>query len=792
MLPIRSLRTRIIVFFVLLLLAAQLIAFVAIHTTISENAHKRVREELQVGQRIFLRLLEDRRQQLTAAASILAADFAFRQAVASGDLATTISALNNHGSRIGAATMMLVATDNMVLADTLHADAAPQPFAFPDLVAKAEAEGSASAIALIAGAPYQLVVVPVRAPLPVAWVVVGFRTDDQLARELGLLTNLEVSFASRQPHQGWRLAASTLPPAAAAALVASLPPVLPEQSATLTLELPDEHYEVSTSPLTVAPDTAVIAVLQRSLREAIAPFNALRTTLALLALANLGGTVIGSVLIGRGISRPVTALASFARRIERGEYDQPALVVNRADEFGELASAFNHMREAIAAREREISTLAYQDLLTGLPNRTLFSDRLHQAMVVAKRLGHPASVLLIDLDRFKEVNDTLGHHIGDLLLREVGARLQSALARGSDTVARLGGDEFAVLLPTANAAMAEATARRLLWALEEPIELQSRLLDVAGSIGIASFPEHGEDPNLLLSRADAAMYRAKRKHCGCVSYDARLDAETDADGRLSLMGELRRAIEQNELVLFYQPQLELREGLVCHAEALVRWRHPESGFVLPQQFIPFAEQTGCIREITQWVVGTALRQCARWQEQGLPVTVSINLSVRDLLDYGLPDKFAALLADSGASPESLRLEITESAIMDDPARALETVARLHGMGFKLSIDDFGTGYSSLAYLKKLPVDELKIDRSFVANVATDAEDRTIVRSTIELAHNMGLQVVAEGVENEQVLHALAGMGCDFVQGYEISKPLSAEQFETWVAQRERWLVHVLT
>ena len=774
---------QVIVFVALLLMAIQLVTFVALTWAVSDNAHEAVREDIQVGERIFLRLQADRAQQLTTAASILASDFGLRQALMSGDRSTMESALNNHGSRIGAAKMMLVGLDRRVLGDTAAAadPAAGSPFAFPRLIAEAESKGTASAITLIDRVPYQLVVVPVLAPVPVAWAVVGFSVDARLAEDLGLLTGLDVTFATWERGRGWGIAASTTSGQTNADLLRGLQQIGPGDVAPIDLAPLEGGYEVSASTLARDGDSAVVAVLQRSLHDAIARFDALRTILLALAAFSLCGTVAGSVLIARSISRPVSALAEFARRVEHGDYEQGP-PETRSDELGELAAAFNRMRLAIAAREQQIKAMALQDALTGLPNRALFNERLQQAIGVARRQDHPVSVMLIDLNRFKEVNDTLGHHVGDMLLCEVARRLRAALTRASDTAARLGGDEFAVLLPAATATMAQATAHKILQAFEAPVVLDGRQLDVGGSIGIATFPEHGDELYVLMSRADAAMYVAKRKRLGCAIYEPRFSAEPDHHSRLSLNGELRQAVERDEFVLYYQPRLELASGRISGVEALVRWQHPSRGFVPPDEFIPFAEQTGAIGEISRWVIDRAFEQGARWHAAGRALDVSINLSVRDLLAPELPERIAALLQRHAASPGRFCLEITESAIIDDPARALETVAHLHEMGFSLSIDDFGTGYSSLAQLKRLPVAELKIDKSFVMDMARDPDDMTIVRSMIDLAHNMGLKVVAEGVETVEVLELLGHMGCDFIQGYYICEPLPGEQLEIWLAR----------
>ena len=781
----RVVANQVIVFVSLLLIGMQVIIFVVIDRAVSANAQHKIHEELQVGERIFHRLLDGRSQQLITSATILTSDFPFRQALMTGDKGTVASALSNHGLRIGASKMILVAPDNKVLADASASGGMPAGslFAFPDLMNEAAASGSASAIKLINGVPYQLVVVPILVPAPVGWVVLGFSIDGNLAAELGALTSLEVSFTAWQKGNGWRLAASTMPPKSRERILGMLKQIEPESTTRSIPNLSGDDYITSTSTLTLSRDGIVVAILQRSLGEAIARFHALRMIMLVLATLSLACTIIGSIMIARSISKPVTALVDFARRLERGDYEHPS-PESRADELGELASALNNMRLAISAREQQIKAMAYHDALTGLPNRALFNDRLTQAMAVARRLNHPISVMLIDLNRFKEVNDTFGHHVGDLLLREVGMRLQGALSRASDTVARLGGDEFAVLLPAASTKIAEGVARKILHLFEDPLAFETHFLDIGGSIGLATFPEHGEDQHILMSHADAAMYHAKRKRLGLSVYEQCLDEKLEVDMRLSMSSELRRAVEMDEFVLYYQPRVNLADSHACAVEALVRWQHPTRGFLPPGEFIPFAEETGYIREITHWIMNAVFSQSVRWRNQGLMIAVSINLSVRDLLSPGFATRCSNLLARHGAYAQWFTLEITESVIMEDSERALATAHQLHEMGFNLSIDDFGTGYSSLSMLKLLPVAELKIDRSFVMNMVTNAQDMRIVRSVIDLAHNMSILVVAEGVESVEALEFLEKMGCDTAQGYHICKPVPADELEEWLARRQ--------
>ena len=436
----------------------------------------------------------------------------------------------------------------------------------------------------------------------------------------------------------------------------------------------------------------------------------------------------------------------------------------------------------LAALNRELEHQALHDGLTELPNRLLLQDRLGQAILAAQRKHHQLALLITDLDRFKEINDTLGHHYGDLVLQQVAARMRSSL-RESDTIARLGGDEFAILLPNvANEVDAVNAARKLLTALEQPIHLEDQSFHVGASVGVALYPQDGEDGATLMRHADVAMYVAKRSTSGFSLYDAKEDQHSVS--RLALAGELRQAIEHKQLVVFYQPKINLKTGNVAAVEAVVRWDHPQRGLLLPDEFIPLAEHTGLIRPLTFLVLSEALHQIHLWQKIGLRVCVAINLSVRLLQDEHLAEKITHAMDQWSVSPELLEFEITESAIMANPLRAMDTLTQLDAMGVGLAIDDFGTGYSSLIYLKQLPVDEIKIDKSFVIDMLENNEDLIIVRSTVDLAHNMGRRVVAEGVESQAVLNKLLELGCDMAQGYHISRPVTAPVLTRWIKNSE--------
>jgi diguanylate cyclase (GGDEF)-like protein len=542
-----------------------------------------------------------------------------------------------------------------------------------------------------------------------------------------------------------------------------------------------ENYLVAELPFGMAPRALFhVGVSQdiRAFRDGLmlAGYNFVLAAAAALLLSVL----LVWLVLRKTALKPLQALAAQLRRARSdknrlGEH----VVVEGSTEIAELSAGFNSMTTRLKELYESLESLAFTDPLTKLPNRTLFHERLEQAIEDAKRDYKPFALFLMDLDRFKDINDTLGHQIGDKLLQQVAARLRSKL-RDIDTVARMGGDEFAILLPAVNDKHATMAARMLLQALRTSFHIEEQSLDIGASIGIALYPDHGVDANILIQRADVAMYAAKNSNSGHAFYDGKIDQHNPT--RLTLLGELRHAVEQEQFVLYFQPKVDLKNLQVTGVEALVRWNHPREDLLLPDTFVPLLEQTGMIRSLTPWVLNESLRQGQQLQDQGLPITISMNLSVRDLQDPYLAEAFAEQLAALQISPRWLELEITESAVMTEPERALEVLARLSAMGLRIAIDDFGTGYSSLSYLKKLPVNTIKIDKSFVIGMERDENDAAIVRTSVDLAHNLKLEVVAEGVENEETLKRLSELGCDTAQGHYISRPLSAEELAVWLKQ----------
>lgn len=772
----RSLERRIVALLLVLVLGVQLATYFIINSAIDRNGRALIAEEVAVGERVFHRLLRQNAEMFTQGAQLLAKDYGFLSAIASRDEETIASALTNHGARIGASVTVLVDVERAMRtgpAQSVSADVKRLVLALVDIAAK---EGSAVGTGIVDDAPFQIVVVPVKAPVVVGWVAMAFPIDQRLANDMRELSSLEVSFLTHPTQSNWQVSATTLASQSTVSLLRAMNARRSSNDATLDIAENDGAYKGAVIPLASTETQTAVAVLQRSVAAATAPYDALQMMLLVLTAGVIVIAAVFSVLTARRITGPLRELTSTARRLGAGDYEGP-IPSSGGEEILELSNAFASMRNGISKREMEIHKLAYWDALTDLPNRAQFTRKLAHALETART----CHILMMDLDRFKNVNDVLGHGFGDALLRKVGNRLVEHAGVDGANIARLGGDEFAIMLVDATLDDAMTVATRVLKSLETPISLDDQAVDLGAGIGIAAYPEHAQDAESLLSHVEVAMHVAKRSGNQAVVYDPAYDESSQQS--LSLLSELRHAVDHNELRLYVQPKLSLGLGEVHGLEALVRWVHPQRGMVFPDQFIPFSEQTGFIRVLTLWILDQAAALCARLSGEGMHPRISVNISARDLMDQDLAEKFMAILRRHNVAASSFCLEITESAIMDDPLRAQNTLNSLHALGVQLSIDDFGTGYSSLAYLKQLPVHELKIDKSFVKNMEHDANDAKIVRSTVDLGHNMGLRVVAEGIETRQVWNLLSEMGCDSGQGYYMSRPIPADEFSTW---SRRW------
>lgn len=753
-----KLERRIAAVFVGLLLLVMALMLLFVTRSGERIVRAEAERQLAAGMRNFNALVERERRQLQLAATVLSGDFSFREAIATQDRATVLSVLRNHGSRIGASSMMVLSLNGVILAETQRAAEPGRPFPFGELYEQASRNGQASGVvSMLDGRMYQLVIVPIMAPVRFAWVVMGFPLGDEWAADFARSSGLEVSLRAA----GGKVHASSLGSERRAGLGG-----LASRPGTQWLNLADEHYAAVCIPL----GNEVEVLLMHSVSYAEGVFKDLERALQIIAAVGIALFVVGGGLLARRMGGPVNALAHAAERIEQGDYALE-IVPETRDEIGRLAASFDSMRRGIAAREQKISRLAYEDTLTGLPNRTRLAER-----VAAWPPGQQALIGVLDLDRFSAINDALGHPVGDALLQRVAERLAGEMPSGA-LFARLWGDEFAICVEGLSVEAAAGLAGHLLVALRTPFVLDGQPLDVGGSLGLAIAPQDGANLDELLRRAELAMYDAKRRQSG-YSFAGDVGEGTPHE-QLSLIGEMRRALDERQFVLHYQPKFSLREQKVVAVEALLRWQHPTRGLVPPGCFIPFAEQTGFIREITPWLLGEAVAQAAHWREAGIAVVVSVNLSARDLLNPALVDLLAELLETYALPPDGLCLEITESALMEDPTLALAHLEAFAALGLKLSIDDYGAGQASLAYLKRLPVHELKIDQSFIGSLSSSPKDAEIVRSTIALGHALGLTVVAEGVESQADLDWLSAAGCDIAQGYFISRPIRAAGFVAW-------------
>ncbi|MCJ8321989.1 MAG: EAL domain-containing protein [Colwellia sp.] len=489
---------------------------------------------------------------------------------------------------------------------------------------------------------------------------------------------------------------------------------------------------------------------------------------------------IFTIYFGQRMTRPIQSLQKLTRTIAHGHYQTRVEVKTNVVEIESLATTIEFMREELVAQSDSMEHLALHDSLTGLPNRVLLQDRVNQTVNCEIQKEHPCVLVVIDLNRFKEINDSFGHLIGDSVLKKTAAKLVNAL-RVSDTVARLGGDEFAIFLPETTIDSAMLVIEKMTVELSRPFECEGHSVILGASIGLASFPEHGISYEDLLQKADVAMYVAKRAGINSQIYQSTFDQ--DALLRLTLISELKLAIDNEQLFPTYQPKINLQSNELVGVELLVRWLHPERGVIPPNDFIASAERGGLISQLTQWVLRAGIKQASIWYESGQEIPVAINLSPKNLVEEGLYQSILSLLEEYKLPAYLLELEITESSMFADPLTAKSVLEALHDAGIKIAIDDFGTGYSSLVQLRKMPISVLKIDRSFVTNMATDTSDAAIVNATVYMAHMLGMKVVAEGVEGIETLNKLKEIKCDIVQGYYFSKPLKINDLENWRQSR---------
>ncbi|KWS25434.1 putative bifunctional diguanylate cyclase/phosphodiesterase [Pseudomonas syringae] len=768
-----SFQARIAGVLIVLLLIVVSAVYLAVKVATGDAVRTQAQAQLEVGSRVFERLIDLRGKRLRDTVQLVAADFGFRDAVASADSSTIRSVLLNHGKRINASDMFLLGMDGVVIASTVPKVPEGSRFVYDQALRNAKRAGQSVLIVPGGGDPHLLVEATVLAPLPIGRVVMGFTIDSDIAEELRSLSGLEVSFLTVEDGKTGDLI-STQP----AALHAGLIELMRSSSEGQMLLTEQSNLNFLSQTLMLANtsnggDGQVIALLQSPLDKAYQAFAPLNQKIFWISMAALVASLIGTLALARSVSLPVRALATAAKRIGDGDYKTPVALV-RSDELGMLADAINTMQQGIAVREGQLAHNALHDNLTGLPNRALVMERLGSSIAAHRGVA----LLSLSIENLATISESVSAEGVDQLLRQAGQRLQGNL-RAGDTVALLGANEFLLLLDNTSSAGAVGMADAVQRLLSEPQRIDNHELELECCIGITVYPEHGDSAQELLSRAAIARKDATFLPGRLQIYQDGRDLAHQR--QITLIRDLRKAAQNGELSLHYQPKLDIRQGYVRQAEALLRWAHPQFGSVSPAEFIVLAERTGSIYLLTNWVIEEAMRQLAVWRQRGLVLQVSVNISADDLLGDDLVGYVVKLLKQYAVPAEQLLFEITESAIMSEPEKALIVLHRLRDCGISLSIDDFGTGYSSLAHLKRLPVQELKIDQSFVRNLDETSEDAVIVRSTIEMSHNLGLKVVAEGVEYQHSLDLLRRWHCDTAQGYLISRPLTASAFEAWIA-----------
>jgi diguanylate cyclase (GGDEF)-like protein len=770
-----SFRSRILA----LVLGLVTLVLLAMITAIAVKGRAEV--ERQVG--IQLRTAADtarealrfRGSRLASAVDVLTTDFGFREAVSSGDAPTLLSAVQNQRARIDADLLIVLTPDGRPLASTLGTLSVKTENDLKSLIASDADAEILQLYRLIDGRPYQLVLAPVLAPQPIGWAAMGFALDDGVATDMSRLLGVDVSFVAGQEQE---------PPYIATSLRAGerreLAGMKDAPAATPFASTADGDKVLTwTNPIRSANGHLTL-VLQRSLASALRPYDNIRNSMFAVGVLLLAISSALAVWLARSTTKPVEDLTKAAERLESGNYDDDVDVPPASTtELKGLASAFNAMRTAVADREATIRHQANHDALTGLPTRQRITQILDEMLIRAQFEKQPVAACLVEIQQFQSIIGSFGHAAGDEVLSEVGRRL-IALER-PDRVGHIGTDRFLVLLESTDGKQVTQRAERIVERLRGSFDYSGVSFQLEIRIGMVVFPTDGRHAAELLQRADLALYRAKESGVTIGVYHEGDDGSHRQ--RLAILGELRHAIAANELELHYQPKVQARTGQLVGCEALVRWRHPQKGFIPPTDFIPHAERTGAIRSLTVWVVATALRELDSWQKAGYGIDLSINVSPVDLADPGFAEGIAAVLIQTGADARHVVLEVTESGAMKDLAATLGMMEQLRVLGIRFSIDDFGTGYSSLAHLKRLPVDEVKIDRSFIKELEAQGDDDLIVRSTINLGHAMNLKVVAEGVELASSWDALGRLGCDLIQGYFVSKPLSAREFTAWMQAR---------
>jgi diguanylate cyclase len=769
-----SLRARILA----LVLGLVTLVVAAMATAIAVKARAEVERQVAVQLRSAAdtarEVLKFRGGRLTGAVELLTTDFGFREAVASGDKPTLLSAVENQRARINADLVIVLSQEGRPIVSTLGALSAKTAHDLQTLISNDADSETLQLYRLIDGRPYQLVLAPILAPEPIGWAAIGFALDDGVATEMSLLLGVDVSFVARDEQSPAYVASSVNRPEQRQALISN-----GIQDSTPTLITVGSDKVLVSSKFIRSANGHLALVLQRSLSSALRPYNEVRNSTFAIGSVALAVALVLAVLLARSATRPVEELTAAAERIEAGNFCSEVPLPSTS-ELKHLANAFNAMRAAVADREATIQYQANHDVLTRLQTRSRITSILDEMLIQARLTKQSVVIYLVEIQQLESIIGSFGHGAGDQVLSEVAQRL-TALEDRRDHIGHIGTGRFLVLLDSINPSMVDFQAERMVESLRASFDYSGVSFQLDIRIGVVVFPKDGAQSAELLQRADLALIRAKETGETVGAYLPGDDSSYRH--RLTILGELRHAIASNELELHYQPKVEARTSRLVGCEALVRWRHPKKGFIPPGDFIPHAERTGAIRPLTLWVVAQAFRDLKRWQDAGSKIDMSINVSQLDLADASFVDSVRSLLVHTGAHAGGVVFEVTESGAMKDLTATLRMMEQLQVFGIRFSIDDFGTGYSSLAHLKRLPVDEVKIDRSFIKELELRRDDDLIVRSTINLGHAMNLKVVAEGVELISSWDALGRLGCDLIQGYFISKPLPAQEFTAWMQSR---------
>ena len=768
-----SFQARISLFLALLLLLVIGAVYFAVKAVTITVASDQAQEQLKTGTRVFERFMDLRWRRIQYGLNWLTNDSDFREATIKGSPSLIEHALQEFEASLHGSELFVLDLDGNIITSTLKGLPAGQAFPYAKALRLARRNTQTMVIGILAGRPYMLVQGVVLGPLPVVRVVSGMPMDDVFAHELSSLSNLEVSFMTVKPGESGILS-STQPDFMSASIIE----FVQEHTPGSTIHFSEFHGRRFLGQMLQLANSGdpgngqVMAVLQSPLDQTMQAFDSLDRKFLWISLGALLASLLGALWLARAVSRPVSLLAEAAQRIGRGNYET-RVELTRRDELGFLARAINAMQSGIAVREQQLAHNALHDPLTGLPNRALAMERLGSA--ISARRG--VVLIYLGIENYRVINESFGPEGGERIMRE-SARVMLDALRERDTAARITGNEFLLLLESTQVDVGVALADRLYALLKRPLSIDGHEVLLEVCMGIAIYPLNGQSAEELISRAAIACRDAAALPGYLQVYQQ--DRDLAHQRQIQLIRDLRSAASDGQLQLYYQPKMDIRSGHVRQAEALLRWQHPELGMVSPAEFIPLAERTGSMFLLTGWVIEEGIRQLSAWNRKGLHMQLSLNISAEDLHGENLLMTVERLLKRYQLSAEQLIFEITESTAMRDPEHSLNVLEKLRDGGISLSVDDFGTGYSSLAHLKRLPVQELKIDQSFIRNLDETSEDAVIVRSTIEMSHNLGLKVVAEGVEYQHTLELLERWHCDTAQGYLISRPMDAVAFEAWV------------